>query len=72
MHIGLLYPSLVDQVALIDAVLHNRTVSQHVPEMMNHLSPVPCVIPTARLREERICNQGAHQGSEPDEEMKSL
>lgn len=40
--------------------------------MMHDLSPVPCVIPTARLWEKRICNQWAHQGSKPNEEMKSL
>lgn len=71
-HIGLLFPSLVGQVALSYVVLCNRTVSQHVSEMMHDLSPIPCVIPTARLWEERICNQWTHQGSEPNEEMKSL
>lgn len=48
-HIGLLFPSLMGQVALIYAVLCNWTVSQHVPEMMHGLSLIPCVIPTACL-----------------------
>ena len=49
-HIGLLYLSLVIwQVALSYVVLRNRTVSQHVPEMMHDLCPILCVIPTARL-----------------------
>lgn len=71
-HIGLLFPTLVRQVGLVYVVLCNRTVSQHIPEMMQDLSPIPCVIPTARLGEERVCYQWAHQGSEPNEEMKSL
>lgn len=48
-HIGLLFLSLMGQVALSYVVLYNRTVSQHVPEMMHDLSAIPCVIPTARL-----------------------
>lgn len=60
------------QVALSYVVLHNWTVSQHAPEMMHDLGLVPRMIPTACLREERICNQGAHQGTEPDEEVQSL
>lgn len=71
-HNGLLCLSLMGQIALSYVVLCNGTVSQHVSEMMHDLSPVPCVIPTARLRKERICNQWAHQGSEANEEMKSL
>lgn len=70
LHYGLLlhHSSLTESYV----VLCNRAVSQHVPEMMHYLSPILCVIPTAVLREERICNQWAHQCPEPDEEMKSL
>lgn len=71
-HIGLLFPCLMGQVALGYVVICNRTVSQHVSEMMYELTVIGCVIPTACLWEERICNQWAHQGSEPNEEMKSL
>lgn len=59
-------------VALIYVVLHNRAVSQHVSEMMYGFAGVLCVVPAACLREEGICNQRAHQGSEPDEKMESL
>lgn len=65
----------MEQVALSYIVLYivlYPTVKQHVPEMMYDLSPIPCVIPTACLWEKRISNQRAHQGSKPNEEMKSL
>lgn len=71
-HNGLLYLCLMGQVALIDVVPCDGTVSQHAPEVMHDLSAILCVVPTACLWEEGICNQWAHQGSEPDEEMKSL
>lgn len=58
--------------ALSDVMLHYRTVSQHVPKVMYHLGVIPRVVPTARFREERISNQRAHQGSEPNEEVKRL
>lgn len=70
-HNGLLL-SFMGQLALSYVVLCNRTVSQRVPEMMHDLCGILCVIPAARLREERICNQWAHQGPEADEKMKSL
>ena len=44
-----LFPSLMGQVALSYVVRCNLTVSQHVPEMMHDLSPILCVVPTARL-----------------------
>lgn len=73
MHTGLLHlPSLMRKVALSNVVLCDRTVPQHVPEMMYDLCLVPCMIPTARLGEERICNQRAHQGAEPNKEVQSL
>lgn len=72
MHSGLLPPRLVGRVAQSYVVHCDRTVPQHVPEMMHHLRPVPCAIPAARLREEGIRNQRTHQGPEPDEEVKSL
>lgn len=72
MHSGVLFHCLMGQVALIYVVLCNRAVSQHVSEMMYGFGAILCVIPAACLREERICNQRAHQGSEPDEKMESL
>lgn len=73
LHNGLLFlPSIMWQVALSCVVLHNRTVSQHAPEMMHDLGLIPRMIPTACFGEERICNQWAHQGTEPNEEVQSL
>lgn len=72
MHIGVLFPSLMGQVARSYVVLRDRAVSQHVSEMMHELTAIICVIPTACLWEERICNQWAHQGSKPNEKVKSL
>lgn len=68
LHVGV----LVGRVALIYVVRHDRAVSQHVSEMMYGFAGILCVIPAARLREEGIRNQRAHQGSEPDEKMESL
>lgn len=71
-HTGILFHMLVGQDGLIYVVVCNWAVSQHASEMMDELTVIACVIPTACLWEERICNQWAHQGSEPNEEMKSL
>lgn len=71
MHCGS-FVCLMGKVSLIYVVLCNWTVSQHVPEMMHDLSPVLCVVPTPSFRKERICNQWAHQGSKPNEEVQSL
>lgn len=59
-HTGLLFLYPMGQVAQRYAVLYDWTVSQHASEMMYDLSLIPCVIPTACLWEERICNQWAH------------
>lgn len=72
MHIGGLPPRLSGRVALGYVVVCDRAVSEHAPEMMDELSAVACVIPTARLWEEGISNQRAYQGSESNEEVKSL
>lgn len=63
---------LMEMVSLINVVVYNWTVSQHAPEMMHDLSPVPCVVPKPTFRKERICNQRAHQGAEPDKKVQSL
>lgn len=69
--IGVLFPSLRVR-ALTHVVVCEWAASQHVSEIMYELTVRRRDIPTAALWEERICNQWAHQGSEPYEKMKSL
>lgn len=48
-HIGAISPCLGGRVALGYVVVCDGAVSEHAPEMMNQLSAVACVIPTACL-----------------------
>lgn len=71
-HVGVLFPRLPGQVAVVHVVVCDRAVSEHASEVMDDLGAVGGVIPAACLRQEGIRNQRAHQGSEPNEEVKSL